>query len=106
MGYVIIWVQIDRVQGYDEDQIALVVLDLANINGLGIPSPPALLLNRPIRGLLPQRQREPLNIHNGDAQYEALKQHQNKYVKDNDTVRDSTVFAVQCEDRGLWTHRL
>ena len=29
-AYVIIWVQVDRVQGYDEDQIALVILDLSN----------------------------------------------------------------------------
>ena len=27
LGYVIVWVQVDGVQGYDEDQIALVVLD-------------------------------------------------------------------------------
>ena len=25
-----IWVQVDRVQGYDEDQIALVILDLSS----------------------------------------------------------------------------
>ena len=30
LGYVIIWVQVDRVQGYDEDQRALVILDLSN----------------------------------------------------------------------------
>ena len=30
MDYVIIWVQVDGVQGYDEDQIALVILDLSN----------------------------------------------------------------------------
>ena len=30
LGYVIIWVQVKRVQGYDEDQIALVILDLSN----------------------------------------------------------------------------
>ena len=30
VGYVIIWIQVDRVQGYDEDQIALVILDLSN----------------------------------------------------------------------------
>ena len=30
LDYVIIWVQQDRVQGYDEDQIALVILDLSN----------------------------------------------------------------------------
>ena len=30
LGYVIIWVQVDRVQGYYEDQITLVILDLSN----------------------------------------------------------------------------
>ena len=30
LGYVNIWVQVDGVQGYDEDQIALVILDLSN----------------------------------------------------------------------------
>ena len=30
LNYVIIWVQVDRVWGYDEDQIALVILDLSN----------------------------------------------------------------------------
>ena len=31
MGYIVIWVQVDGVQGYDEDQIALVILDLSNL---------------------------------------------------------------------------
>ena len=30
LGYVIIRVQVDRVQGYDKDQIALVIPDLSN----------------------------------------------------------------------------
>ena len=30
LGYVIIWVQVDRVQSYDKDQIALVIPDLSN----------------------------------------------------------------------------
>ena len=30
LGYVIIWIQVDGVQGYDEDQRALVMLDLSN----------------------------------------------------------------------------
>ena len=29
-GYVVIWVQVDGVLGYDEDQIALVIPDLSN----------------------------------------------------------------------------
>ena len=27
LGYVIVWVQVDGIQGYDEDQIALVIPD-------------------------------------------------------------------------------
>ena len=30
LGYMIIWVQVDRVWGYDEDQIALIILDFSN----------------------------------------------------------------------------
>ena len=30
LGYVIIWVQVDRVQRYDKDLIALVIPDLSN----------------------------------------------------------------------------
>ena len=30
LGYVIIWVQVDGVWGYHEDQIALVILDFSN----------------------------------------------------------------------------
>ena len=43
LGYIVIWVQVDRVQGYDEDQIALVIPDLTNFAAwipviLGIPT--------------------------------------------------------------------
>ena len=31
LGYIVIWVHVDGVQGYDEDQIALVILDLFNL---------------------------------------------------------------------------
>ena len=30
LGYVVIWVQVDGVRGYEEDQIALVILDFSN----------------------------------------------------------------------------
>ena len=30
LGYVVIWVQVDRVRGYDEDQIALIIPDFSN----------------------------------------------------------------------------
>ena len=43
LGYVMIQVQVDRVQGYDEDQIALIIPDLSNFVGqipviLGTPT--------------------------------------------------------------------
>ena len=43
LGYIVIWVQVDRVQGYDKDQIALVIPDLSNVVAwipiiLGIPT--------------------------------------------------------------------
>ena len=34
LGYIVIWVQVDGVQGYDEDQIALVILDSSNFVAL------------------------------------------------------------------------
>ena len=30
LGYILIWVQVDRVQGYDKDQIALLIPDSSN----------------------------------------------------------------------------
>ena len=41
--------------------------------GAGLPSPAALLFNRPIRGLSPQMNRGEININNDDAQYEVHK---------------------------------
>ena len=32
LGYIIVWVQVDGVQGYDEDQIDLVVLDVSKFS--------------------------------------------------------------------------
>ena len=30
LGYIVIWVQVDRVWGYDKDQIALIIPDFSN----------------------------------------------------------------------------
>ena len=43
LGYMVIWVQVDRVWGYDEDQIALIILDFSNFAArvpiiLGMPT--------------------------------------------------------------------
>ena len=45
LGYVIIWVQVDRVWGYDKDQIALIIQDFSKFVQLECPSswePPPL----------------------------------------------------------------
>ena len=44
LGYVVIWVQVDGVQGYDEDKIALVIPDLSNFMAqvLVIPGTPTI----------------------------------------------------------------
>ena len=41
--------------------------------GTGLPSPATLLFNRPIRALLPQMNREPININADEEHYKALK---------------------------------
>ena len=56
--------------------------------------------------------KEPIKINNDYARYEALKAHQNKYVKNNETCKDPSVFsigstvAVQCKDGGPWMHKV
>ena len=76
----------------------------------GLPSPAILLFKRPIKSLLPQMNREPININNDDIHYEVLKAHHNKYVKNNDTHKDPLSFptgsteAVHCEDVEPWMH--
>ena len=76
----------------------------------GLPSPAMLPYNRPIRGKLPQMNREPIYINNDHAKYEALKAHQNKNSKGNDAYKDSLSFpivssvAIQHDVGGPWIH--
>ena len=72
--------------------------------GAGIPSPATLLFYRPIRALLPQIGREPINI--SDAYYKALKSKHKPYIKKNDTCKNSYLIfhriysnCFQREDR-------
>ena len=62
-------------------QICLTPLDA------GLCSLAMILFNRPITGLLPQMSRDPVNVNNSDAQYEALKAQQEK-----DTCKDPSIF--------------
>ena len=61
---------------------------------LHIPSPAMPLSNRPIRVLLPQIGREPININKDDEYYKALKSRKETYIKNNDTHKD-TIFFLQ-----------
>ena len=56
-----------------------------------------------------------MNINIGDAEYEAFKAHQNKYIKDNDTYKNSlhknslpfpmrSTVGMQHEERAPWTY--
>ena len=75
----------------------------------GLASPANMQLIRPIRALLTQIGREPININN-DVYYKALKSRQEAYTKIKDTHKDSTLFSVgskeviQIEDRGPNMH--
>ena len=62
--------------------------------GARLPSPAMLLFNRPIRGLLPQMKGKPIFMNN-DAQFEAFKECQDKYVKNNDIDKDFLSFPVR-----------
>ena len=60
-----------------------------------VPGPATMLFNRPIQDPLHQMNRAPTNVNKNNAQYEALKAHQNKYVKNNDTHTDTLSFPIQ-----------
>ena len=51
----------------------------------GLHSPATLLLNRPIRTLLPQMNKEPTNFTADDECHKVLNACQDKYIKHNDT---------------------
>ena len=78
--------------------------------GVGLPSPVTLLFNSPIRGLLPQMNRELININNDATQFEGHKACQGEYVKNIYTHKDSLYFpigstvAVPQKDGAPWIH--
>ena len=85
-------------------QIRLTLIDA------GLPSPAMLLFNRPIKGLLAQMNREPININNDDNQYEAHKTHQDSVLRtlilSKTTFPVGSTVAVQCEEGGPWMLRV
>ena len=89
---------------FDNNNVNLPLLQIRSMSiGVRIPHPATLLFNIPIRSLLPQITRVPINIINNGAYYEALKVHQ-KYIKYNDTCIDScssfagSTVAIQCKN--------
>ena len=77
----------------------------------GLLSPAMMLSNRPISGLLPSMNRDPINIDIDDLHHMALEANERKNDKGKDTLKDPPIFirgatiAVQQEDWGyvdLW----
>ena len=66
-----------------------------------------MLYNRPIRALLLQGGKQPININN-NYEYKALKLRQETCTKNNDNHKDSTLFSsgstvvAQMEGGGPW----
>ena len=72
--------------------------------GAELPSPATLSFNRPIRALLPQRGKEPININADREHYDALRTCQDKNTKGSSTCKDSE--AVKCKDGCPVSHYL
>ena len=53
--------------------------------GAGLPCLGMILFNRPIRGLLPQMRRDPINVDNDDLHCKELEACQRKNLKSKDT---------------------
>ena len=88
--------------------ISLALLQIRSVPlGTGLPSSATMLFSRPVRGLLPQKNRGPINVDNNDTHNEALEVHQ-KY-KGNDTIK-TILFLHERYSRcttgrwGLWIH--
>ena len=60
----------------------------------GLSSPATFFIKRPIRSLLPQMNRKPIDINADDEHYEALKTGQDKYFKGSDAHKDSLYFPI------------
>ena len=69
-----------------------------------------MLFNRMIGGLLPQMNRDPINVNPEDLHCKVLEVHQRKNDKSKDTQNGLPIFLtgateiVQGEDRRPWTH--
>ena len=53
-----------------------------------------MLFSRPIRALLPEIDRGPININKEDDYNKALKSRQEAYTKNKDTHKDFTLFSA------------
>ena len=92
----------------DNNDVNVAFLQMRSVPiGAVLPSPVTQLFNRPIRTLLPQTNRKPVNF-NVDSEYnKALKTFQDKFIGGIDTHEDSfsypvgSTVAVHCKDSGL-----
>ena len=92
-----------------DPHIALLQIRMT-LQGPGLPSLATLLFNCPIKGILPIINRLPMGIDNDEGHYEVLVKRQTKDYQNQGTPRNyvsiptGSTVAIQCEDRGTWTH--
>ena len=117
LGYVIIWVQVDAVQGYDEDQIALIILDFSNfamrvpiilgtltigrvVNVMREAEMDTLAMpwvNARVAHLLAIRRVTPVEV--GNEQEEGCKTDQDSPLMYTQKSRDTGTFLLPCDTR-------
>ena len=66
----------------------------STLKRVGLPSPATVLFNRPIMGLLPHMNGDPININNDDMHYEVLETYKRKYNNAKDTSKVPSVFIA------------
>ena len=62
--------------------------------GVGLLSPAMMLFNRPIRVLLSQMNRNPINVDNDDLRHKALEAHQRKMIRAK-ILKEILLFLLQ-----------
>ena len=82
---------------FDNNNVNLALLQIRSMPiGTGLLSPATLLLKRLIQALLPHIKRKPIKFNVDDKSCEVLKLQQDKYLRGNDTFKDSISFMNGC----------
>ena len=83
----------------NKDVILSLLQILSTPLGAGLLNPATLLLDRLIGGLLSHINRDPININNDNAQYDALKVHQDEHFLFIRHSEETSGRHVACDDQ-------